>query len=216
MLANAAGAALGMARIDRKIAPEEGCKGIIGMTNLGVLTNGAMHAIDLFHKAGYEVITFHAIGAGGRAMEQMMREGIITAVFDYALGEIADEIFGFLEERGYSASIYHMNLPPKKRIQSIDDYRSGKTKILVSCRALDEGFDVPKSEVGIIVAGTSSVRQWIQRMGRILRRAPDKGFSRIFVVFVDFIEKDVFQETELREFEKEALSVELISLNNPE
>ncbi|MFC2014120.1 DEAD/DEAH box helicase [Chloroflexota bacterium] len=128
--------------------------------------------------------------------------------------EIANEIFEYLEEKGYSASIYHMNLPQKQRIQSIDDYRSGKTKILVSCRALDEGFDVPKSEVGIIVAGTSSVRQWIQRMGRILRRAPDKEFSRIFVVFVDFIEKDVFQETELREFEKEALSVELISLSN--
>ena len=93
ILANAAGAALGMARIDRTIAPEEGCKGVVGITNLGVLTSGAMHAIDLFHAAGYEAITFHAIGAGGRAMEQMMKEGIITAVFDYALGEIADEVF---------------------------------------------------------------------------------------------------------------------------
>jgi uncharacterized protein (UPF0261 family) len=93
ILANAAGAAFGMAQIDRAIAPEEATKGIVGMTNLGVLTNGAMHAIDLFHEAGYEVITFHAIGAGGRAMEQMMKEGIITAVFDYALGEIADEVF---------------------------------------------------------------------------------------------------------------------------
>jgi len=63
------------------------------MTNLGVLTEGAMHAIDLFQEAGYEVIVFHAIGAGGLAMEEMMKEGLIGAVFDYALGEIADEIF---------------------------------------------------------------------------------------------------------------------------
>lgn len=126
--------------------------------------------------------------------------------------EIADEIFRFLKEKGYSAGIYHMNLSPRQRIQSIDDYRSGNTNMLISCRALDEGFDIPKAEVGIIVAGTSSVRQWIQRMGRILRRTPDKEYSRIFVVFVNFVEQDVFTETELREFEREATSVELINL----
>ncbi|RMH14766.1 MAG: UPF0261 family protein [Planctomycetota bacterium] len=93
MLANAAGAALGMAQNDLSHAPGSESKGTIAMTNLGVLTNGAMHAIELFHDAGYEVITFHAIGAGGLAMEQMMREGLITGVFDYAMGEIADWVF---------------------------------------------------------------------------------------------------------------------------
>jgi uncharacterized protein (UPF0261 family) len=97
ILANAAGAAFGMTQNTRQIASKtsEG-KPLIGMTNLGVLTNGAMHAIDFIHKHGYEVITFHAIGAGGSAMEQMMKEGIIGAVFDYAMGEIADEVFGGL------------------------------------------------------------------------------------------------------------------------
>ena len=75
-------------------------KGVIGMSNLGVLTKGAMHAINLFEEAGYEVITFHAIGAGGDAMEQMMKEGIITAVFDYAMGEIADGCFEALRAAG--------------------------------------------------------------------------------------------------------------------
>lgn len=97
ILANAAGAAYGMAlKSDLDIQPDEGCKGTIGMTNLGVLTVGAMHAVQLIHDAGYEVITFHAIGSGGRAMEQMMREGILVGVFDYGLGEIADEVFGGL------------------------------------------------------------------------------------------------------------------------
>ncbi len=93
MLSNAAGAALGMAQTERDPAPGGDSKGTIAMTNLGVLTQGSMHAIEKFHEAGYEVITFHAIGAGGRAMEQMMREGVITGVFDYALGEIADWVF---------------------------------------------------------------------------------------------------------------------------
>jgi len=127
--------------------------------------------------------------------------------------EVADEMFNFLRDNGLRAGIYHTGLSLDERIKSIADYRSGKINILVSCRALDEGFDVPESEVGVIVAGTSSVRQWIQRMGRILRRTPDKEYSRIYVVFADVVEKDVFRETELREFEKEALSVELINLS---
>ena len=43
---------------------------------------------------------FHAIGAGGRAMEQMMKEGLIGGVFDYAMGEIADEVYGVLRAGG--------------------------------------------------------------------------------------------------------------------
>jgi len=99
ILANAASAAWGMAQSEQSIKKST-AKGVIGMSNLGVLTKGAMHAIELFEKAGYEVITFHAIGAGGDAMEQMMKEGIINAVFDYGLGEIADGVWGVLRAGG--------------------------------------------------------------------------------------------------------------------
>jgi uncharacterized protein (UPF0261 family) len=99
ILANAAAAAWGMAQSEQCITKSE-AKGVIGMSNLGVLTQGAMRAIKLFEEAGYEVITFHAIGAGGDAMEQMMKEGIINAVFDYGLGEIADGIWDVLRAGG--------------------------------------------------------------------------------------------------------------------
>lgn len=99
ILANAAAAAWGMAQSEQCITKSE-AKGVIGMSNLGVLTQGAMYAIKLFEEAGYEVITFHAIGAGGDAMEQMMKEGIINAVFDYALGEIADGVWDVLRAGG--------------------------------------------------------------------------------------------------------------------
>lgn len=93
LLSNAAGAAYGMALGAGDNWFAKGDKPLIGMTNLGVLTEGAMHAVERFHEAGYEVIVFHAVGSGGNAMEQMMKEGIIGAVFDYALGEISDELF---------------------------------------------------------------------------------------------------------------------------
>ena len=100
ILANAAGAAHGMAQVELGIAPRDGDKPLIGMSNLGVLTRGALEAIERFAERGYEVIVFHAIGSGGRAMEQMMRDGIIGAVFDYAMGEIADAVFGVLRAGG--------------------------------------------------------------------------------------------------------------------
>ena len=93
ILANAAGAVWGMSQAADAPIEATGNKPVIGMTNLGVLTDGAMHAVERFRKRGYEVIVFHAVGAGGLAMEQMMKEGIIGAVFDYALGELSDELF---------------------------------------------------------------------------------------------------------------------------
>jgi uncharacterized protein (UPF0261 family) len=96
VLANAAGAAHGMAQVKVALAAtkrKKGAKPLIGMSNLGVLTQGTLLAQELFAKKGYEVIVVHAVGTGGRAMERMMRQGIIGAVFDYAMGEIADAIF---------------------------------------------------------------------------------------------------------------------------
>ena len=100
LLANAAGAAHGMAQVDVPIVAQGGDKPLIGMSNLGVLTSGAQLALELFAARGYEVLVFHAVGSGGRAMEQMMRQGIVGAVFDYAMGEITDELFGGLRAGG--------------------------------------------------------------------------------------------------------------------
>ena len=100
ILANVAGAAYGMALSGADLEKTKSDKPLIGMSNLGVLTKGCMIAIDRFHKKGYEVVVFHAIGAGGRAMEQMMKEGLIGGVLDYAMGEIADEVYGVLRAGG--------------------------------------------------------------------------------------------------------------------
>ena len=53
-----------------------------------------MRAIEKFKEQGFETLVFHAVGSGGRAMEQLMQDGIINAVFDYALGDIVDAIGG--------------------------------------------------------------------------------------------------------------------------
>lgn len=96
ILGSAAGAACGMVQAQEQISASSIKRPTIGMTNLGVLTDGTMLAKKLFEDAGFEVMVFHAVGAGGLAMEQMMKDGLLVGVFDYGLGEIADELFGGL------------------------------------------------------------------------------------------------------------------------
>lgn len=95
VLSNAAAAAVGMGKVPRSGLTERS-RPVVGITNLGVLTAGTMRAMARLDAAGYESIVFHAVGSGGRAMEQLMREGVIDAVFDYALGDISDAELGGL------------------------------------------------------------------------------------------------------------------------
>jgi uncharacterized protein (UPF0261 family) len=91
ILANAAGAVCGMAGVS--VALERGEKPLVAVTTVGITTQGAMKAVQVIESAGYETIVFHAVGSGGRAMEQMMREGLIGAVLDYATIEVSNEMF---------------------------------------------------------------------------------------------------------------------------
>ena len=70
ILANAAGAVCGMA--NAAVSLERGGKPLVAVTTVGITTLGAMKAIEVLEAAGYETIVFHAIGPGGRAMEQLM------------------------------------------------------------------------------------------------------------------------------------------------
>jgi uncharacterized protein (UPF0261 family) len=91
ILANAAGAVCGMAAVD--VTMQAGNKPLVAVTTVGITTQGAMKAVEVLEAAGYETIVFHAIGPGGRAMEQMMREGIIGAVLDYSIIEVSNEMY---------------------------------------------------------------------------------------------------------------------------
>ncbi len=61
-----------------------------------------------------------------------------------------------------------------ERKDFLDRFRSGEYPILVTSKVLNEGVDVPAAAVGIVVSGSGSVREHVQRLGRILRPAPDK------------------------------------------
>lgn len=90
ILANAAGAACGMAEVD---IPAVQGKPAVAITTVGITTQGAMTAAKVLEAAGYETIIFHAVGTGGRSMEEMMRQGLIGAVLDYSAIEVSNEMY---------------------------------------------------------------------------------------------------------------------------
>jgi len=91
ILANAAGAVCGMASTD--VEMQTGDTNLVAITTVGITTQGAMKAAEVLEAAGLHTIVFHAIGPGGRAMEQMMKEGIIAAVLDYSTIEVSNEMY---------------------------------------------------------------------------------------------------------------------------
>lgn len=56
-----------------------------------------------------------------------------------------------------------------ERIDILKKFKSGIYTSIVSSQVLDEGIDVPEANIGIILSGTGSVREYIQRLGRVLR-----------------------------------------------
>ncbi len=60
-------------------------------------------------------------------------------------------------------------IPPEKRRKTLREFREASSGILVVTTVGDEGLDIPDANVGIIVSGTGSRGQFIQRLGRLLR-----------------------------------------------
>ena len=61
-----------------------------------------------------------------------------------------------------------------ERKKMLSAFRDGTLPYLVTSRVLNEGVDVPEANIGIIISGTGSVREHVQRLGRILRPQEDK------------------------------------------
>jgi superfamily II DNA or RNA helicase len=67
---------------------------------------------------------------------------------------------------------HHTKVVERKRM--LEKFRSGEYSILITSKVLNEGVDVPEASVGVIVSGSGSIREHVQRLGRILRAKDGK------------------------------------------
>lgn len=89
---NAAFAVAGMVKFEYDVKLEH--KPLIAATMFGVTTPCVDTARAYLEKRGYEVLIFHATGAGGKAMESLAASGLIKGVLDLTTTEWCDELFG--------------------------------------------------------------------------------------------------------------------------
>lgn len=67
-----------------------------------------------------------------------------------------------------------------ERARLLERFQSGDLSVLIAMKCLDEGVDVPPTRSAYFLASTSNPREFVQRRGRILRRAPGKDHAEVF------------------------------------
>jgi superfamily II DNA or RNA helicase len=117
-----------------------------------------------------------------------LARGQRTIVFHERV-QAADSIHRLLQERGYSSTIYHTGINPVVRRDNLRLFRKGLFDVMVCCRALDEGLNVPEASAAVIASSTASNRQRIQRLGRVLRPAPDKERATVYTIYATAVEE---------------------------
>jgi superfamily II DNA or RNA helicase len=89
-------------------------------------------------------------------------------------------IFTHVNELAYRISRHYLipvithQTPTRERAKILDHFASGIYPAVVTSRVLNEGVDVPEANVAIIMSGSGSIREHVQRLGRILRQQEGK------------------------------------------
>ncbi|MFD0900195.1 DEAD/DEAH box helicase family protein [Actinomadura sediminis] len=146
------------------------------------------------NKRRYQSFQLVYCAEGGRPQEDEPAGG--ERQVDQALALLGNSL-------GMRVHTYTSQESKQERRELLEAFGSGDLEALVSMRCLDEGVDLPDARIAYMLASSSNPRQFIQRRGRILRRAPGKTEAEV----IDFIavppqDRDLYQ-TERKLFRRE-------------
>ncbi|MBQ9324565.1 MAG: DEAD/DEAH box helicase [Clostridia bacterium] len=102
----------------------------------------------------------------------------------------AEALYHLLCRYETDCSLYHSEMNRNTREKILQDFRNEQTRILISCRCLDEGIDVPDANIGIVMSSSAVNRQRIQRMGRIVRQADGKQSACLYYMYIQEASED--------------------------
>ncbi|MDO4486950.1 MAG: DEAD/DEAH box helicase family protein [Bacillota bacterium] len=135
-----------------------------------------------------------------KVMATLMEKGISAHRFTQAQGSKAEKKYGGKSEREHL----------------IECFKEGDYKALVAIKCLDEGIDVPAAKRAIIMSSSTNPREYVQRIGRVIRRSPGKDKAEIFDMIVEPSSNKLSGELAVEEkkiFRKEMVRIEEISNN---
>ena len=118
--------------------------------------------------------------------------GKLEALWNILVDHRDDRIIVFTEDtemvygiarRFLLPALTHHTRPAERRML-LERFATGEARVLVTAKVLNEGVDVPEANVGVVLSGSGSVREHVQRLGRILRKRPDKR-AVLYEVYTD-------------------------------
>ncbi len=143
--------------------------------------------VEDFHKVvmatGYDRMAYEALKAWDEARKIAFNsKNKIRKLAEILRQHRGDRIIIFTRYNDLVYTISRLFLIPAityrtskdERRMILDGFRRGRFRAIVSSQVLDEGIDVPDANVGIIVSGSGSGREYVQRLGRILRKSSGK------------------------------------------
>lgn len=131
-----------------------------------------------------------------RILDNLEREGRIEDLIIFVSPQQITEVLNILTEKGL---IFHKltekeGTRPESRFKEkserehiISKFKSKDYQVLVAIKCMDEGIDIPSADTGILMASSTNPREYVQRVGRIIRQAPGKQSARLFDICVDTI-----------------------------
>ena len=99
----------------------------------------------------------------------------------------------FLKDNGVRCETFHAGTEPWRRQEILSEWGE-KFDVLLSCRALEEGLDVKEVGVGILITSGKSKRQFIQRIGRVIRPLEGKE-AKFYVVYSPKTVEETYSKT---------------------
>ena len=138
-----------------------------------------------------------ALLARNRAVKVAVNSEAKLSVLSMQLEKYRKEkilIFTFHNDLVYRISLRFLvpaityQTPREERREILSNFESGKYSVVVTSQVLDEGVDVPDASVGLVLGGTGSNREYVQRLGRLLRKKEGKLARLIEIISKETIE----------------------------
>jgi len=136
-------------------------------------------------------------------------EGKLTALAALLNEYASERVLVFTEHNAVVYDIARRHLVPAithetnaaERKQILEGFQAGRYRVIVTSRVLNEGVDVPEAKIAIVLGGGSSVREYIQRLGRVLRKVENKQAALFEVIARKTIEESRAQRRRRRQEE---------------
>ena len=138
----------------------------------------------------------------------VITERLLEGALDALLREyVAERVLIFTEHNAVVYDIAGRHLVPPithetgaaERKHILDGFQAGHYRVIVTSRVLNEGVDVPEAKVAIVLGGTSGAREYIQRLGRVLRKVENRQAVLFEVIARRTIEESKSQRRRTRQ-----------------